>query len=158
VKEENQKHKPEGDGFFNAKDITVSEQQRRLNFTYKKDDFSVLMTDKKMQTKTPNQILEAIKGDKSFMAYIDRIEGTKVYFKESSVTKTALGATDLAKEVAHYKKTGDASSIFETLYLKTGGTEEVENYRYYSLMYSRLTDKERTKWIIQKMPVANPIK
>ncbi|MBC8302674.1 MAG: hypothetical protein H8E55_43825, partial [Pelagibacterales bacterium] len=44
--------------------------------------------------------------------------------------------------------------IFEKLYLKTASGTEMDNYDYYNLMYNRITEEERTKWIIENMPDA----
>ncbi|MBC8435431.1 MAG: hypothetical protein H8D84_00460, partial [Proteobacteria bacterium] len=96
IKLENEKAKSQitvETGFFNDKDISSTELQGRLNFTYKLDGFKILMNG--LKDKSNNEILNAIKNHKSFTGHIDGVSKNSIILKESSINKAVWGMVDL---------------------------------------------------------------
>lgn len=58
-----------------------------------------------------------------------------------------MGKINLDNEIKEFKRTGDASRIFEILYLKTSSTKNIELFDTNMLGYENLTDQEIQEYL-----------
>ena len=144
VQEENKKMKPKT-GFLNDPNLTPTQRQNRIVFSRKVRGFNNFMST--LKNKSNKEILNAIANNRAFMGYIDKIEGNDILFKESSVDKSLMGKVNLDNEIKEFKRTGDASRIFEILYLKTSSRTNIELFESRMLGYENLTEEEIRKYL-----------
>ncbi len=122
IKLENENHKPEEAGYFNDPNESSTERNRRTRMANNTTSFVNLLKDS--QNKTVDEIMEIIKKDSYFSAFISNEEskGTIIMPDKSSITDMAVDAFNIKPQIEIFK-TGNILPLLERLMRKLGSTK-----------------------------------